>query len=74
MPVHAGWDSDTVRTRHVWASFCFGPGTSLGAEELVAFCAGRLAGYKIPREIRDIDVLPRNANGKVLKTDLRLLG
>jgi len=50
------------------------PGTSLGAEEQVAFCAGRLAGYKIPREIRDIDVLPRNANGKVLKTDLRLLG
>jgi long-chain acyl-CoA synthetase len=40
-------------------------------EEMVSFCAGRLSAYKIPRELRLVDVLPRNANGKVLKTELR---
>jgi acyl-coenzyme A synthetase/AMP-(fatty) acid ligase len=36
-------------------------------------CASRLAAYKVPRELRCIDAMPRNANGKILKTDLRKL-
>ena len=43
----------------------------LTAEEVGEFCAGKLAPYKIPRELEAIDALPRNANGKVLKTELR---
>jgi acyl-CoA synthetase (AMP-forming)/AMP-acid ligase II len=35
--------------------------------ELRAFCAQRLADYKIPRQITFVDELPRNATGKVLK-------
>lgn len=31
----------------------------------------RLAGYKVPREWRKVDKLPRNPTGKVLKTELR---
>jgi acyl-CoA synthetase (AMP-forming)/AMP-acid ligase II len=50
------------------------PGCSLGVEQMVQFCALKLAAYKIPRELRYIDALPRNANGKVLKTELRKLG
>jgi acyl-CoA synthetase (AMP-forming)/AMP-acid ligase II len=46
-------------------------GGSLSAEEVVDFCRGRLAGYKIPRKIAVLDALPRNASGKVLKTELR---
>ena len=46
-------------------------GESLDAEELIEFCRGRLAGYKIPRSVDAIAELPRNASGKVLKRELR---
>lgn len=35
------------------------------------FLKSRLADYKLPREFHVIDALPRNASGKVLKTNLR---
>jgi long-chain acyl-CoA synthetase len=41
------------------------------AEHIVEFCRASLAGYKIPREIRFVTELPRNASGKVLKRELR---
>ena len=43
----------------------------LSADDVAAFCAGKLAAYKIPRELTVVDELPRNANGKVLKRELR---
>ncbi len=46
-------------------------GAEVTAEAISAHCAGRIAGYKIPRDIALVDALPRNANGKVLKTELR---
>jgi acyl-CoA synthetase (AMP-forming)/AMP-acid ligase II len=36
-----------------------------------AFLAERLADYKIPRQIKLVDELPRNETGKVLKQELR---
>ncbi|WP_439486857.1 class I adenylate-forming enzyme family protein [Blastomonas fulva] len=42
--------------------------------EVERYCTGRIATYKIPREVSLIETLPRNANGKVLKTALRELG
>jgi O-succinylbenzoic acid--CoA ligase len=36
-------------------------------EDLRAFGAGALAGYKLPREIRLLDELPRNLAGKVVR-------
>ncbi len=47
------------------------PGQSLSLEELARFCEGTLARYKIPKSIAYVDVLPRNAAGKVLKRMLR---
>ena len=47
------------------------PGQTLDLEQLQAFAGERLARYKLPRELRLLDALPRNSNGKVLKTDLR---
>lgn len=41
------------------------------AEEIIAQCRERLAGYKVPRVVSFIRELPRNAGGKVLKTALR---
>ena len=43
----------------------------LDAEEVLAFCEGELARYKIPRHVRTADELPRNAAGKVLKRELK---
>ena len=40
-------------------------------DELRAFCADRLAGYKAPRSMELIDALPLSAAGKVLKPQLR---
>ena len=40
------------------------------AGELVAWCRERLAHYKVPREARFVEVLPRSAMNKVLKDEL----
>jgi fatty-acyl-CoA synthase len=40
-------------------------------DELRAFCRGRLAGYKIPKSLARVDVIPRNLTGKPLKRVLR---
>ena len=40
-------------------------------EDLTQHCREHLAGYKTPRDIRFIDALPLNANGKVDKPQLR---
>ena len=47
------------------------PGESLDLAQLQAFCAGRLAGFKSPRQLVLRQELPRNPSGKVLKRVLR---
>jgi fatty-acyl-CoA synthase len=44
----------------------------LSSGELIAFCRERLAGYKTPKYFVVVDVLPKNASGKILKRDLRI--
>lgn len=39
-------------------------------EELLEFCRGRLARYKVPKGVVFVDALPRNAMNKVVKADL----
>jgi acyl-CoA synthetase (AMP-forming)/AMP-acid ligase II len=46
-------------------------GCTLGQAELKEFCRGRLGSYKIPKQLRIVDELPRNSSGKVLKHVLR---
>ncbi|MBJ8342116.1 long-chain-fatty-acid--CoA ligase [Antrihabitans sp. YC3-6] len=38
---------------------------------ILAHAHGRLASYKVPKSVEHIDVIPRNASGKILKKDLR---
>jgi fatty-acyl-CoA synthase len=40
-------------------------------EELLEFCRGRLARYKVPKGVRFVDALPRNAMNKVAKAELQ---
>jgi len=47
------------------------PGASASAEEIIEFCRGKLAGYKLPRSADFVAAIPRNASGKVLKRELR---
>ena len=39
--------------------------------DLLAYCAEQLTGYKRPRSVEFIDVLPKSALGKVLRRELR---
>ncbi len=45
-------------------------GEVAGEDELLAFCRERLAKYKVPREVRFVELLPRNALNKVAKSEL----
>jgi fatty-acyl-CoA synthase len=45
-------------------------GASLTEQELKDTVRARLASFKVPREVRFIDALPRNATGKILKREL----
>lgn len=58
---------------HVIAAFVVPhEGRACDPEQLRAFVAGRLAAYKVPREIRVLAALPRTANGKVQRRRLAL--
>lgn len=46
-------------------------GVRLAAEELRLFCRQRLAGYKVPRDVRFVESLPRTASGKLLRRQVR---
>lgn len=46
-------------------------GVALEEKELVEFLRSRVADYKVPRRVVLLAGLPRNATGKILKTELR---
>ena len=47
------------------------PGTKLDINKVQAHCRKHLAGFKVPKQLVCIDVLPRNPSGKLLKRVLR---
>lgn len=48
------------------------PGVELAAGAVRAWAAQRLADYKVPRRVAVVRALPRNATGKVVKSELPL--
>lgn len=46
-------------------------GKAATEEELIAHCRARLAGFKVPKQVIQLDSLPRSASGKILKRELR---
>lgn len=47
------------------------PGAGPDLQDILAFCRGRLASFKIPRQIDAVAALPRNSGGKVLRSVLQ---
>jgi acyl-CoA synthetase (AMP-forming)/AMP-acid ligase II len=47
------------------------PGVQAGPEDIRSWARARLAAFKVPRDVRVVGELPRNATGKVLKAELR---
>ena len=62
---------DDVWGESVHAVVVLANGAPIQEDALKAACRGKLAGYKVPKSFEVRHVLPRNANGKVLKRVLR---
>ena len=60
-----------VWVEQVYAVVAPKPGETIDPDEVIAFTRERLAHYKCPKSVEVVDVLPRNASGKILKRDLK---
>jgi long-chain acyl-CoA synthetase len=47
------------------------PGATLTEADLIAHCRHQLSAYKVPKEVRFLDALPKSNVGKILRKDLR---
>jgi fatty-acyl-CoA synthase len=47
------------------------PGASVTAAEVIAYCRGRIASFKIPRHVLFVDDFPMTSSGKIQKVALR---
>jgi fatty-acyl-CoA synthase len=54
-----------------WAVVTLRPGAEVTTERVAEYLNGRIARYKIPKNVVVVDELPRTASGKVRKLDLR---
>jgi acyl-CoA synthetase (AMP-forming)/AMP-acid ligase II len=64
---------DAVWGESVKAVVELNPGAQVPAEDLINLCKQKLGSVKAPKSVDFIASLPRSANGKVLKKDLRAL-
>ena len=64
---------DGYRGETVKAFIVLKDGMSATAEEVIGFCRGRIANYKIPRLVTFRDSLPKSGVGKYLRRELRNL-
>jgi long-chain acyl-CoA synthetase len=47
------------------------PGATLSEDDVIAHCRRALTAYKVPRQVRFLDALPKSNVGKILRKDLR---
>ncbi len=47
------------------------PGATMSEADVIAHCRRELAAYKVPKEVRFLDALPKSNVGKILRKDLR---
>ncbi|MFC9735441.1 acyl-CoA synthetase [Streptomyces roseolus] len=65
---HADWGEEVKAVVETAEGHEEGPAL---AEEILAHCAGRLAGFKRPKSLDFVAVMPRDPNGKLYKRRLR---
>ena len=49
------------------------PGATITEADVIAHCRRELTGYKVPKEVRFLEALPKSNVGKILRKDLRNL-
>jgi len=64
---------DAYRGETVKAYVVARPGQSLNEEEVLEHCRKHLTGYKVPRQVRFIDAIPKSAVGKILRREMKAL-
>jgi fatty-acyl-CoA synthase len=62
---------DPVMGEELCAAVILAPGATASADEIRAYCKGRIAHYKIPRHVRFVESFPTTVTGKVQKFILR---
>lgn len=62
---------DPYRGETVKAFVVTKPGVTLTEEEVISFCKGKLAAYKVPTKVEFIGELPKSAIGKIMRRTLR---
>ena len=65
--------SDEVKGQRPKAYVVLAEGCTAVEEEILAFCAERLASYKMPKAIQCVRSLPRTRTGKVMRRRLSVL-
>jgi len=65
MPDPGGWGEK------VTAVVILKQGFVLSLEEVKIHCRNKIAGYKIPKELKIVDKIPRNHSGKIMKVALK---
>jgi long-chain acyl-CoA synthetase len=62
---------DPLMGEDVLAFVVLRDGATATAAEVMAFCEGRLARYKCPKQVRFVSALPKSPIGKILRKELR---
>ncbi len=62
---------DEVRGQIAKAFVVLKPGQTATSDELIEYCRGKIATYKLPREVAFVSELPRTPTGKLLRRVLR---
>jgi len=69
-----GVKSDLAEDDDIMVTLSLKPGSTLVPEELIAFCEEKMAYFMVPRYVRLMDELPKNAVMRVEKYKLRAEG
>jgi len=62
---------DEYRGETVKAYVVVQPGETLTEQEVIAYCKGKMTGYKVPTQVEFIDQLPKSAIGKIMRREVR---
>ncbi len=62
---------DQIWGQKVCAAVVLKTGQSLEATEVIEFCQEKLAGYKKPKAVFFVEVLPKSPIGKALRSELK---